>query len=328
MEDLEKQLSIAIAALDRQYGKNTVVKLGMSELETWPSISTGALTLDNALGIGGVPIGRIIEVYGGESAGKTTLALSVIAQAQAMKLRCAFIDAEHALDPTYAQVLGVDLDELYISQPDYGEQAMDIIEKLIGTGAMSVIVLDSVAALVPKAELEGDMEQASIGLQARLMSKALRKITGIASQNKTTLIFINQLREKVGIMYGSPEVTSGGRALRFYASVRIDVRKTKAHTDSKTGLQTGVSIKANIVKNKVAPPYRVAHFDIKYGYGIDTIGCLFDVAETKGIFVKSGAWYKYKGETFAQGRDNAIALLSDNAELAEQIKQETMNDVL
>lgn len=321
MNDLQKQLEMAIANLDRQYGKNTVVRMGSNTFESWPAISTGALTLDTAIGIGGMPMGRIVEVYGAESCGKSTLALSVIANAQKMGLTCAFIDAEHALDPKYASAVGVNMEELLISQPDYGEQALEIVDALIGTEAVGVIVIDSVAALVPKAELEGDMDQQSMGLQARLMSKALRKITGKASQTKTLVIFINQLREKIGVFYGNPEVTSGGRGLKFFSSVRIDMRRKGDIVDQKTGEILGIQVKTKLVKNKMGPPYRIAEFDIVYGKGISTIGCLIDVAVEKNVLTKKGSWYSFGEESLAQGRDSAIKKLEENLELRQLIEK-------
>ncbi len=325
MEDLQKQLDLAMAALDKTYGKNTVIKLGHNHAEQWPSISTGALTLDLALGIGGLPRGRIIEIYGPESSGKTTVALSVIAEAQANGMRCAFLDTEHALDPSYSKMLGVDLDELIFSQPDYAEQALEVMDGLLRSNALDVIVLDSVAALVPKAELEGDMGQSHMGLQARLMGQALRKMVAIASQNKTMLIFINQIREKIGVMFGSPETTPGGRALKFYSSVRLDVRKIATVKNKTTGDVEGVEVKANIVKNKMGPPYRIANFEIVYGKGINNLGCIFDLAVDKGIFEKSGTWFKYNGEIFAQGKAKAIEALASDMELTAQIKKEIID---
>lgn len=328
MEDLEKSLQLAIAQLDRTYGKGTVVRLGDDlPTNTWPSISTSALNLDIALGIGGLPRGRIIEIYGPESSGKTTVALSTITAAQKDNLECAFIDVEHALDPQYARALGVNLEDLWIAQPDHGEQALDIVDTLVRSGAFGVIVIDSVAALVPKAELEGDMGQAHVGLQSRLMSQAMRKLVAISSNTNTMLIFINQIREKVGVMFGNPETTPGGRALKFYSSVRIDVRKREDLKDPKTGERRGVKIKANIVKNKMGPPYRTAEFDIVYGKGINTIGCILDLAVERGVVQKSGAWFAYNNENVGQGRDKAIEALASDLALAEQIKEEVLRNV-
>jgi recombination protein RecA len=277
------------------------------------------MTLDNILGIGGLPRGRIVEIYGPESSGKSTIALTVVTEAQKMGLKCAYIDAEHALDPVYMQALGVNLDELIFSQPDYGEQALEIVDRLVRTGELGVIVIDSVAALIPKAELEGEMEAAQMGLQARLMAKAMRKMTGLASENKTLLLFINQLRNKIGIMFGNPETTPGGMALKYASSVRIDLRK-KEDLKSKDGEVLGVKVKAKIIKNKMSPPLKIAEFDIMYGKGIDQYGCLFDVALDKGILSQKGAWVQYNGESFAQGRDNAIEKLKTLPELVEKIK--------
>jgi recombination protein RecA len=314
-----KALEVAMAQLERQFGAGSVMKLGSSEVKPWPAVPTGAMTLDNILGIGGLPRGRIVEIYGPESSGKSTIALTVVTEAQKMGLKCAYIDAEHALDPVYMQALGVNLDELIFSQPDYGEQALEIVDRLVRTGELGVIVIDSVAALIPKAELEGEMEAAQMGLQARLMAKAMRKMTGLASENKTLLLFINQLRNKIGIMFGNPETTPGGMALKYASSVRIDLRK-KEDLKSKDGEVLGVKVKAKIIKNKMSPPLKIAEFDIMYGKGIDQYGCLFDVALDKGILSQKGAWVQYNGESFAQGRDNAIEKLKTMPELVEKIK--------
>jgi recombination protein RecA len=314
-----KALEVAMAQLERQFGAGSVMKLGSSEVKPWPAVPTGAMTLDNILGIGGLPRGRIVEIYGPESSGKSTIALTVVTEAQKMGLKCAYIDAEHALDPVYMQALGVNLDELIFSQPDYGEQALEIVDRLVRTGELGVIVIDSVAALIPKAELEGEMEAAQMGLQARLMAKAMRKMTGLASENKTLLLFINQLRNKIGIMFGNPETTPGGMALKYASSVRIDLRK-KEDLKSKDGEVLGVKVKAKIIKNKMSPPLKIAEFDIMYGKGIDQYGCLFDVALDKGILSQKGAWVQYNGESFAQGRDNAIEKLKTLPELVEKIK--------
>ena len=320
VKEESKALEVALAQLQRQYGVGAVMRLGSTSVKPWDSISTGALTLDNALGIGGLPRGRVVEIYGPESSGKSTLALSVVAKAQEQGLICAYIDAEHSLDPVYMQDMGVDLDNLYLAQPDYGEQGIDIADKLLRTGEIGLIVIDSVAALVPKAELDGEMEQAHMGLQARMMAKALRKLTGLASQHNTLIIFINQLRNKIGVMFGNPETTPGGMSLKFYSSVRIDVRK-KEDLKDKSGEPTGIKVKAKIIKNKMAPPMKVVEFDIIYGKGIDEYGCLFDTAIDKGIFTQKGAWVYYGGENFAQGRDNAIEKLKLNPDIAKKIKE-------
>lgn len=314
-----KALEIAIAQLERQFGTGSVMKLGNSEAQQWPSVPTGALTLDNILGIGGLPLGRIVEIYGPESSGKSTIALTIVTEAQKKGLKCAYIDAEHALDPVYMQALGVNLDELIFSQPDYGEQALEIVDRLVNTGQLGVVIVDSVAALIPKAELEGEMESAQMGLQARMMAKAMRKLTGPASEHKCLVLFINQLRNKIGIMFGNPETTPGGMALKYAASVRIDLRK-KEDIKSKDGEVTGVKVKAKIIKNKMSPPLKIAEFDIMYGKGIDQYGCLFDVGLDKGIFTQKGAWVYCDGENFAQGRENAIEKLKNSPEIIDKIK--------
>lgn len=317
--DESKALEIAIAQLERQFGTGSVMKLGSSQVHQWPSVPTGALTLDNILGIGGLPLGRIVEIYGPESSGKSTIALTIVAEAQKQGLNCAYIDAEHALDPVYMQALGINLDELIFSQPEYGEQALEIVDRLVNTGQVSVVIVDSVAALIPKAELEGEMESAQMGLQARMMAKAMRKLTGPASEHKCLVLFINQLRNKIGIMFGNPETTPGGMALKYAASVRIDLRK-KEDIKSKDGEVTGVKVKAKIIKNKMSPPLKIAEFDIMYGKGIDQYGCLFDVGLDKGIFTQKGAWVYCDGENFAQGRENAIEKLKNNPEIIDKIK--------
>jgi len=314
-----KTLELAVAQLQRQYGAGAVVRLGSTNVKPWDSIPTGALTLDHALGIGGMPRGRVVEIFGPESSGKSTIALATVAKAQQMGLTCAYIDAEHALDPTYMQAVGIDLDSLLLAQPDYGEQGIDIADRLLRTGEIGVIVVDSVAALVPKAELDGEMEQAHMGLQARMMAKAMRKLTGLASQHGTLLIFINQLRNKIGVMFGNPETTPGGMSLKFYASVRIDVRK-KEDLKNKAGDPVGVKVKAKIIKNKMAPPMKVVEFDIVYAQGIDEYGCVFDLGIDKGILTQKGAWVYYNGENFAQGRDNAIERLKISPEIVNTIK--------
>ena len=315
-----KVLELAIAQLQRQYGAGSVVRLGSTNIKPWDSISTGALTLDSALGIGGFPRGRVVEIYGPESSGKSTLALATVAKAQQMGLTCAYIDAEHALDPVYMQAVGIDLDNLLLAQPDYGEQGFDIADRLLRTGEIGVIVIDSVAALVPKAELDGEMEQAHMGLQARMMAKAMRKLTGLAAQHNTLIIFINQLRNKIGIMFGNPETTPGGMSLKFYASVRIDVRK-KEDLKDKAGNPIGVKVKAKVIKNKMAPPMKIVEFDIIYAQGIDEYGCIFDIGIDKGILSQKGAWVYYNGENFAQGRDNAIEKLKSSPEIIKSIKE-------
>ncbi len=319
MDEKQKALEQVLSQIEKQYGKGSIMKLGAgaadSNIDVLP---TGCLALDVALGVGGVPRGRIIEVYGPESSGKTTVALHIIAETQKRGGIAAFIDAEHALDPSYAAKLGVNLDELYVSQPDTGEQALDITESLVRSGAVDIIVVDSVAALTPKAEIEGDMGDSHVGLQARLMSQALRKLTGITNKSKTCVLFINQLREKVGVMFGNPETTPGGKALKFYASIRIDVRKADALKDS-DGL-FGNRTKAKIVKNKVAPPFKTAEFDIIYGEGISQDGCILDMAVEFEIVDKSGAWFSYNGDKFAQGREKAKDYLANNLEIRNEIE--------
>ena len=318
-EERKKALEAAMAQIEKQFGKGAVMKLGEVSAMNVEAIPTGALSLDIALGIGGVPRGRVVEVYGPESSGKTTVALHVIAEAQKAGGEAAFIDAEHALDPVYAKKLGVNIDNLIVSQPDTGEQALEICEALVRSGAIDVVVVDSVAALVPKAEIDGEMGDAFVGLQARLMSQALRKLTGVINKSKTTVIFINQLREKVGIMFGNPETTPGGRALKFYSSVRLDVRKTE--TLKRADQVIGSRTKVKIVKNKVAPPFREAEFDIMYGEGISKEGNILDIAANLDIVNKNGAWFAYNGQRIAQGRDNAKQFLKDNPKLMEEIEK-------
>jgi recombination protein RecA len=320
-----KALELALAQLQKEYGSGVVMKLGSTHVEKWPAVSTGAMTLDHILGIGGLPLGRIVEIYGPESSGKSTIALTVVAQAQKAGLTCAYIDAEHALDPAYMKALGINLDDLLLSQPDYGEQGLDIADRLMRTGQVNVIVVDSVAALIPKVELDGEMESAQMGLQARMMAKAMRKLTGLANQHKTLIIFINQLRHKIGIMFGNPETTPGGMALKFAASVRIDVRK-KEDLKDKSGNGIGIKVKAKIIKNKMAPPMKMTEFDIYYSKGIDNVSCAFDVALEKGIFVQKGPWVSYNGEAYAQGRENSIAKLRENKELIELIEKELYSE--
>ena len=319
-EDKLKALDAAIAQIEKQYGKGSVMKLGENtanmNIETVP---TGSLSLDIALGIGGLPKGRIIEVYGPESSGKTTVALHCIAEVQKRGGIAGFIDAEHALDPVYAKNIGVDIDNLFISQPDCGEQALEITETMVRSGAVDIIVVDSVAALVPKAEIDGDMGDSHVGLQARLMSQALRKLTGVISKSNCTVIFINQLREKVGVMFGNPETTTGGRALKFYSSVRLDVRRVESLKQA--GEVIGNHVRVKIVKNKVAPPFKEAEFDIMFGQGISREGDLLDLAAKVDIINKSGAWYAYEGEKIGQGRENAKTYLRENPEFAAMIDQ-------
>ena len=315
-----KALDQVLAQIEKHYGKGAIMKLGdaagNTDIEVIP---TGCLSLDIALGIGGMPRGRIVEIYGPESSGKTTVALHAIAQAQKAGGIAAFVDAEHALDPVYAKKLGVDLENLYVSQPDTGEQALDIVDALVRSGAVDLIVVDSVAALTPKAEIEGDMGDSHVGLQARLMSQALRKLTGWINKSKTCVIFINQLREKVGVMFGNPETTPGGKALKFYASVRIDVRRADALKDS-DGIM-GNKTKAKVVKNKLAPPFRSAEFDILYGEGISQEGCIIDLGSACGVIAKSGSWFAYEGEKVAQGREKMRDWLKANPEKAAEIEQ-------
>lgn len=320
-EDSEKKkaLDVALSQIEKQFGKGSVMKLGDFKTMEIEAISTGALSLDMALGIGGLPRGRIVEIYGPESSGKTTLALHAIAEAQKEGGEAAFIDAEHALDPVYAKNLGVDIDNLIVSQPDTGEQALEITESLVRSGALDVIVIDSVAALVPKAEIDGDMGESHMGLQARLMSQALRKLAGAINKTKTVIIFINQLREKIGVMFGNPETTTGGRALKFYASVRLDIRKTELIKQE--GNVVGNRVRVKVVKNKVAPPFREAEFDIMYGEGISKIGNIFDMAVNLDIIEKSGSWFSYNGERIGQGRENVKKYLQENPEILEEVEK-------
>ncbi|AHY46711.1 protein RecA [Rubrobacter radiotolerans] len=318
--DRHKAIDAAFSQIEKKFGKGAIMRMGEREAQRIPAISTGALALDLALGIGGVPRGRIVEIYGPESSGKTTLALHVIAEAQKAGGVAAFIDAEHALDPTYAEAIGVDLDELYFSQPDNGEQALEIADTLVRSGALDVVVVDSVAALVPRAEIEGEIGDSHVGLQARLMSQALRKLSGSLSRSQTTAIFINQLREKIGVMFGSPETTPGGRALKFYSSVRLDVRRIGA---LKAGNETvGNQTKVTVRKNKVAPPFKVVEFDIMYGEGISREGSLLDVGIEHGVIQKSGAWFAYGDERIGQGRENARKFLKENPEVTDRIVSE------
>ena len=319
LKEKHKSLEAAISQIDQNFGKGSVMKLGQQQALDIESVSTGSLSLDLALGIGGLPKGRIIEVYGPESSGKTTLALQVLAEAQKKGGICAFVDAEHALDPIYAKKLGVKTGELLISQPDTGEQALEIADTLIKSGSISVIVIDSVAALTPKAELEGEMGDHHVGLQSRLMSQALRKITGSVSKSNTMVIFINQIRMKIGVMFGSPETTSGGNALKFYSSVRLDIRRIGAIKDKDEII--GNSTRVKVVKNKVAPPFKVVEFDLMYGKGISKTGELVDLGVKAGVVEKAGAWYAYKGEKIGQGRENAKVFLEQNPKAAEEIEK-------
>ena len=319
-DDRKKALEIALGKIEKDFGKGSVMKLGdAAEKMQVEVIPTGSLQLDFALGVGGLPKGRIVEIYGPESSGKTTVALHCVAEAQKMGGTAAFIDAEHALDPVYAEKLGVDIDELYVAQPDNGEQALDICEALVRSGAIDIVVIDSVAALVPKAEIEGDMGDSHVGLQARLMSQALRKLAGVISKTNAVAIFINQLREKVGVIYGNPETTTGGKALKFYASVRLDIRKGEAIKDGSEVIGNRTKIK--VVKNKVAPPFKTCMVDILYGEGISSSGELLDLAVERDLIRKAGAYYSYNGERIGQGRDNARRWLMDNPDTYEEIEQ-------
>src|SRR5881398_3016142 len=318
--DREKALNLALAQIDKQFGKGSVMRLGERPVMQMAVIPTGSIALDLALGVGGLPRGRVVEIYGPESSGKTTVALHAVASAQAAGGIAAFIDAEHALDPEYAKALGVDTDALLVSQPDTGEQALEIADMLIRSGALDVIVIDSVAALVPRAEIEGEMGDSHVGLQARLMSQALRKITGALNNSGTTAIFINQLREKIGVMFGSPETTTGGKALKFYASVRLDIRRIETLKDGSDSVGNRTRVK--VVKNKCAPPFRESEFDIMYGEGISREGDLIDLAVTQNILEKSGAWFSYKGERIGQGRENARAFLKENKDVLAKLEAE------
>ena len=318
-EEKQKVLSQVILQIEKQFGKGSIIKMDEEANKDIEVIPTGCLTLDYALGVGGLPRGRIIEIYGPESSGKTTVALHVIAEAQKMGGVAAFIDAEHALDPNYASKLGVDINNLYVSQPDTGEQALEITEQLVRSGGVDIVVVDSVAALTPKAEIDGEMGDSFIGLQARLMSQALRKLTSGISKSNTLVIFINQLREKVGVMFGSPETTPGGKALKFYSSVRMDVRKVETLKSGQD--MVGSRTRVKVVKNKVAPPFKQAEFDIMYGEGISMLGCLLDMAIEFNIVEKSGSWFSYNGAKIGQGRDNVINYLHNNPEIADEIEK-------
>jgi recombination protein RecA len=317
--DREKALEMALGQIDKQFGKGSIMRLGEKGAVGIESVSTGALSLDLALGIGGLPRGRIVEIYGPESSGKSTLATHVVAEAQRNGGVCAYIDAEHAMDPAYASAIGVNVDDLLISQPDTGEQALEIADMLIRSGALDVLVIDSVAALVPRAEIEGEMGDTHVGLQARLMSQALRKLTGNLNRSRTICIFINQLREKIGVMFGSPETTPGGRALKFYSSVRLDIRRIESIKDGPEVVGNRARVK--VVKNKCAPPFKMAEFDIMYGRGISREGSLLDVGVDLGIVKKSGAWFTYEGEQLGQGRENSKKFLSENVDLMVEISE-------
>ena len=324
-EEKKKNLELALTQIEKQFGKGAIMKLNQNDIQPIDVIPTGCLPLDMALGVGGVPRGRIIEIYGPESSGKTTLALSCIAEAQKQGGVAAFIDAEHALDPVYAQQLGINIEDLYISQPDSGEQALDIVEKLVRSGAIDIIVVDSVAALTPQAEIDGEMSDALVGTQARLMSKAMRVITGIISKANCCVIFINQLRDKVGVIYGNPETTTGGKALKFYATVRMEIRKAEAIKDGSEVV--GNKVKVKIVKNKVAPPFRTASFDVIYGQGISKVGALVDMAVLSGVLTKSGSWFSYNDEKVAQGRDRTIEWLKNNPELMVEVEKKVRENI-
>ena len=319
-ESKEKALAAALAQIEKQFGKGSIMKLGDTQQLDIESVSTGSIGLDLALGIGGLPMGRIVEIFGPESSGKTTLTLSVIAQAQKVGKTCAFIDAEHALDPVYARKLGVDTNKLLISQPDNGEQALEICDALVRSGAVDVIIVDSVAALTPKAEIEGEMGDSHMGLQARLMSQALRKLTANIKATNCLVVFINQIRMKIGVMFGNPETTTGGNALKFYASVRLDIRRSGVVKDGEEIL--GSETKVKVVKNKVSPPFRVAEFDIMYGEGISKVGEILNLAVAHDLIKKSGAWFSYEGEKIGQGKNNAIKWLKENSEQAEKIERD------
>jgi recombination protein RecA len=326
LKERTKAIDIAVGQIEKQFGKGSIMRLGQrGAIAPMEAISTGAISIDYALGIGGLPRGRVIEIFGPESSGKTTLALQVIAEAQRGGGMAAFVDAEHALDAQYAQKLGVDLDNLLVSQPDHGEQALEIVEVLVRSGSIDVVVVDSVAALVPKAEIEGEMGEAQMGLQARLMSQALRKLTGVVSKSKTILIFINQLREKIGVMFGNPETTTGGRALKFYSSVRVDIRRIASIKDGDQVI--GGRTRVKVVKNKVAPPFREAEFDVMYGEGISREGDLLDLAVEKRIVEKSGAWFAYGGERLGQGRENAKLFLKENPDVRRAIEERVRREL-
>ncbi len=325
-KERSKAVDIAVGQIEKQFGKGSIMRLGQkSAANAIPSISTGSISIDYALGIGGVPRGRVVEIYGPEASGKTTLALQVIAQAQILGGNAAFVDAEHALDPNYSRALGVDLDNLLVSQPDHGEQALEIVEVLVRSGGVDVVVVDSVAALVPRTEIEGDMGDAQVGLQARLMSQALRKLTGVVAKSRTCLVFINQLREKIGVMFGNPETTTGGRALKFYSSVRMDIRRIGAIKDADRVV--GGRTRVKVVKNKLAPPFREAEFDLMYGEGISREGDLLDLAVDRNIVEKSGTWFSYSGERLGQGRENVKRLLKSKPEIFASIESRVRKEL-
>jgi recombination protein RecA len=317
--DKQKALNLVMSQIERNFGKGTIMRLGDAARMRVETIPTGALTLDIALG-GGLPKGRVIEIYGPESSGKTTLALHAIAEVQKAGGVAAFVDAEHALDPNYSAVLGVDVENLLVSQPDTGEAALEIVDQLVRSAAIDIVVVDSVAALVPRAEIEGEMGDTHVGLQARLMSQALRKITGNIGKSGCTVVFLNQLRQKIGVTYGNPEVTTGGNALKFYASVRLDIRRIQ--TLKKGSEEYGIRAKVKVAKNKVAPPFRIAEFDVIFGRGISTLGCLIDLAEETGVITRKGAWYSYNGDNIGQGRDNSIKYMEENPEFVQSIEQQ------
>jgi recombination protein RecA len=321
----DKALDVALSQIEKQFGKGSIMRMGENAHMQIEAIPTGALSLDLALGIGGLPRGRIVEIYGPESSGKSTLAMHVVAEAQRNGGICAYIDAEHAMDPVYAKAIGVNIDDLLISQPDTGEQALEIADMLIRSGALDVVVIDSVAALTPRAEIEGEMGDAHVGLQARLMSQALRKLTGTLSKSNTIAVFINQLREKIGVLYGSPEITPGGRALKFYSSIRLDIRRIESIKDGAEVIGNRTRVK--VVKNKCSPPFRQCEFDIMYGKGISREGSMLDVAVDLGIVKKSGAWYTYEGEQLGQGRENAKTFLAENLELMIEISEKVRQQV-
>jgi recombination protein RecA len=321
--DRQKALNLVLSQIEKSFGKGAIMRLGDATRMRVETISSGAMTLDIALG-GGLPKGRVIEIYGPESSGKTTLALHAISEIQKAGGVAAFVDAEHALDPTYSAALGVDINNLLVSQPDSGEAALEIVDQLVRSAAVDIVVIDSVAALVPRAEIEGDMGDSHMGLQARLMSQALRKITGSIAKSGCTVIFINQLRQKIGVVYGSPETTTGGTALKFYASVRLDIRRIQTLKRANDG-EYGNRVKVKVAKNKVAPPFRIAEFDIIFGKGISTVGCLVDLAEETGIITRRGAWYSYEGDNLAQGRDNTVKYMEDNKEFVAKVQKQVLD---
>ena len=325
MEEKQKALDATVLQIQKKYGKGAIMKIGDAEIVQCQVVSTGSMLLDNALGVGGLPRGRLIEIYGPESSGKTTLALHTVAEMQKLGGKCAFVDAEHAIDPVYAQKIGVDIDECYISQPDSGEQALEITEMLVRSGSIDLIVVDSVAALTPQQEIDGEMGDASVGLQARLLSKAMRKLTPLVSKYNCIIIFINQLREKIGVMFGNPETTTGGRALKFYSSVRLDIRRIDSIKSG--GEVVANKVRVKVVKNKVAPPFKEAEFEIVFGEGIDSLGEILDLATENNIIVKSGAWFSYEDKFKRSGKDNTKQFLKENPELFEEIKQKVLKTI-